>query len=52
MDGTSFGVLLATVADILPPVAAALSIVWVCIRIYETETVQKWLEKHRGPPQG
>jgi len=45
MDVTSIGVLLGSLADILPHVAAIFTIVWTCIRIYETKTVQEWLKK-------
>ena len=30
----------------LPPIAALLTLVWTAIRIYETETVQKFVDKH------
>jgi len=29
----------------LPPVAAVFTIVWTALRIYEMETVQRWLKK-------
>tara|TARA_B110000285_G_scaffold230724_1_gene297864 strand:- start:263 stop:439 length:177 start_codon:yes stop_codon:yes gene_type:complete len=45
MDITSIGVLLGSLASILPHVAAIFTIVWTCIRIYETKTVQSWLKK-------
>ena len=45
LDVTSIGILLGSLADILPHVAAIFTIVWTCIRIYETKTVQKWLNK-------
>jgi len=45
MDLTSIGVLLGSLASILPAVAAIFTIVWTSIRIYETKTVQKWLKK-------
>ena len=45
LDVTSIGVLLGSLANILPHVAAIFTIVWTCIRIYETKTVQKWLNK-------
>lgn len=45
LDVTSIGVLLGSLAEILPHVAAIFTIVWTCIRIYETKTVQKWLKK-------
>ena len=34
-----------TIASILPPLAAIFTIIWTAIRIYETKTVQKWLNK-------
>lgn len=42
-DWASAMLVLATLADILPAVAALLSIIWMLIRIYETCTVQRWL---------
>lgn len=42
-DAVSVSFLLATFADWLPPIAAIFSIIWVCIRIYETHTVQSFL---------
>ena len=45
LDITSIGILLGSLAEILPHVAAIFTIVWTCIRIYETKTVQKWLNK-------
>lgn len=41
-DGLSFGVLLGTIANILPSIAAGMTIVWTAIRIWETDTVQRW----------
>ena len=46
-DATSIGVALATLVEILPALAALASLIWACIRIYETQTVQKLL-KRRG----
>lgn len=45
-DGLSVGTVLATLAGWLPAIAAALSIVWTLIRIFETKTVQRWLGKN------
>jgi hypothetical protein len=47
MDVLSFTTVLATLAAWLPPLAAAVSILWGMIRIYETDTVQKILQKRR-----
>lgn len=42
-DAVSVGVVVATIVDLLPVVAALLSIVWTAIRIWETRTVQSML---------
>lgn len=43
LDGMSIGTIVATFLGWLPHVATLLSIVWVTIRIYETDTIQKLL---------
>lgn len=43
IDWTSIGIVLGSLVQVLPSIAAALSIVWTLIRIYETKTVQRWL---------
>ena len=45
IDWTSIGVAFGSLVQILPSIAAALSIVWSIIRIYETKTVQGWLKR-------
>jgi uncharacterized membrane protein (Fun14 family) len=45
MDAISIGSVIGTLMGWLPAIAAFLSIVWTLIRIYETETVRKWLKK-------
>ena len=44
-DALSIGTIIATFAGWLPAIAALVSIIWGCIRIYETRTVQRWLGK-------
>lgn len=44
-DALSVGTVIATIAGWLPAIAAALSILWTVIRIFETETVKRWLRK-------
>jgi hypothetical protein len=39
---------LGTLAQILPAIAAVLSIVWTVIRIWETKTVQNFIKRFRG----
>ena len=46
-DITSVSVLVGTLAEILPGVAALFTIVWTAIRIYETDTIQRWLNKEK-----
>ena len=45
VDAVSIATVFGTLAQILPPLAALFTMVWTCIRIYETRTVQKWLGK-------
>ncbi len=44
-DAASVVTVVGTLAGVLPAMAALFTIVWTGIRIYETETVQKWLNK-------
>lgn len=44
-DAVSFSVVLGTLAAWLPAIAALFSIVWTGVRIYETDTVQRWLKR-------
>lgn len=46
IDWTSIGIAFGSLVQILPSIAAALSIVWSLIRIYETKTVQRWLKQN------
>jgi hypothetical protein len=46
-DGLSVVTVLGTLAEILPSIAALFTIVWTGFRIYETDTVQKWLNKKK-----
>lgn len=45
IDVASLTTVLGTLTAILPPLAALASLVWTIIRIYETETVRRWLSK-------
>ena len=45
IDWTSIGVAFGSLLQILPSIAAALSVVWTLIRIYETKTVQNLIKK-------
>lgn len=40
VDGVSILTVVGTLANVLPAIAAAFTILWTGIRIYETETVQ------------
>lgn len=43
VDGLSVVTVIGTLADMLPSIAAAFTIIWTSIRIYETETMQNML---------
>ena len=45
VDAASMVTVLGTLVDFLPAVAAAFTIVWTLIRIWETETVKKLFRK-------
>lgn len=47
-DVSSFFVVAGTLVDWFPAVAALASLAWSLIRIYETETFQKWMKKWRN----
>ena len=44
-DAASVVTVVGTLPGVLPSIAAIFTIVWTGIRIYETDTVQKWLKK-------
>lgn len=46
-DALSIVTVIGTLAEILPAIAALLTIIWTCFRIYELDTVQKWLGKKK-----
>lgn len=46
-DAISIVTVLGTLAQVLPSIAAVITIVWTSIRIYETDTVQKLLGKKK-----
>ena len=43
IDALSFATVLGTIINMLPAIAAVFTIVWTGIRIYETDTVQRWM---------
>jgi hypothetical protein len=43
VDALSVVTVLGTLVDMLPSIAALFTIVWTAIRIYETDTVQGWI---------
>lgn len=44
-DVISVGAILGTFMKILPPLAVLLAIIWYCLEIYESKTVQGWLRR-------
>ncbi len=47
LDFASIGVVLGTISQVLPAIAALLTIIWTGFRIYEMKTVQCWLKKRK-----
>ena len=45
IDALSVATVIGTLVDMLPSIAALFTIVWTGIRIWETDTVQKWVKK-------
>lgn len=45
LDTASVFTVVGTLMDVFPAVAAIFTIIWTGIRIYETDTVQKFLGK-------
>lgn len=48
LDAASIVTVVGTLMEVLPAIAAAFTIVWTAIRIYETETVQKWVNRGKN----
>lgn len=48
VDTASIATVVGTLAGILPAIAALFTIIWTSIRIYESDTVQKLINKHNG----
>lgn len=47
LDMASIGATVAALIDMLPAATAVLSFVWMLIRIYETDTIQKLIARWR-----
>jgi hypothetical protein len=47
IDTISVFTVIGTLMEILPPIAALLTIVWTCINIYESGTFQKFLGRFK-----
>jgi hypothetical protein len=47
-DAASIITVIGTLTNVLPHAAALFTIIWTSIRIYETDTVQRWLGKKQG----
>jgi hypothetical protein len=45
MDGLSIFAVVGALADMLPSFASLVTIVWLSIRIWETDTVRGWFKK-------
>lgn len=52
VDALSLVTVVGTLIQLLPAVAALFTIVWTAIRIYETDTVQRWIGKEKQDEKG
>ena len=50
VDALSVGAVLGAITGYLPAIAALFTIIWTGIRIYESQTVQRWLKHPKQPP--
>ena len=48
IDVLSLVTVIGTLVDMLPSIAALITIVWTAIRIYETKTIQGWIGKNNA----
>ncbi len=52
IDALSVGTMLGTLFQMLPNIAALITIIWTTIRIFETQTVQGWLGRSKANGEG
>jgi hypothetical protein len=52
IDALSVGTMLGTLFQMLPNIAALITIIWTTIRIFETRTVQGWLGRSKTNGEG
>lgn len=52
VDALSLVTVVGTLVQLLPAIAALFTIVWTAIRIYETDTVQRWIGKEKQDEEG
>lgn len=48
IDGLTLSILLGTLMGWIPSVTAIISLVWMCIKVYETKTFQKLIGNKPG----
>ena len=49
VDALSLATVLGTLVDMLPSISAIFTIVWTCIRIWETDTVRTLTGRNENP---
>lgn len=42
MDWTSFGTIAAAFFKLIPEISSVVGLLWLCIRVWETDTVKEW----------
>ena len=51
LDAASVVTVVGTLMEVLPAIAAAFTIVWTAIRIYETKTIQDLVNRGKDPDE-
>ena len=47
IDGVSILATIATLQGLLPPLAALISILWICFQFYHSDPIKQWRKERR-----
>ena len=52
VDAVSVFTVIGSLSEVLPPIAALLTIIWTVIRIYETDSMKRLVGRDKGEGEG
>jgi len=52
VDAVSVFTVIGSLSELLPPIAALLTIIWTVIRIYETDSMKRLVGRDKGEGEG